>query len=432
MTAYVPTAWVNNVAPALSAANLNKLTDELELQASDVGITHSLPTWADGVAPALTDAAPLNEMERVTRDVALAVELSYTPTVWETGWTPARNAARFNQLEAQAVANRNAIDSITEPSTLPFAEADLRPGYITLTTADITLDKNSFTLPTTSDYLIDLGWVKRDRMLKIYTRPGQRVHTRNVYIDVTIAPVVGSTAYGRSGFGYRPVSASAAPADHLSLTGCLITGTTLADGLTFGDSLSTSNNALTVTYQMCRVESRSSRLGRQIVLADEPSGEHYDAFQMQGPCSRMEFGICTMVACNSSGGLQGGKGFMLNAYNAVGNGGIVEMNQVNIRDDGPTASFTGNFINQDYATIQINLTDVYALKEGSGAYVWATNSNLFLMGSRDAAAQAWTSSGTAPNRTATFAPGYGWSGVIREGRSPDGQDFCTRADLGLT
>ena len=109
--AYTPTVWVNNQAPALNATNLNKLTDELEAQASETGVIHSLPTWANGVAPALTDAAPLNEIERVVQAVAAAVSLTYTPTVWENGWTPARNATRFNRLEVQAAANRAAIDS---------------------------------------------------------------------------------------------------------------------------------------------------------------------------------------------------------------------------------------------------------------------------------------------------------------------------------
>ena len=111
--AYTPTVWVNNVAPPLSAANLNKLTDELESQASTLSISHSLPTWANGIAPALTDAAPLNEIERVTRAVALAVGLNYTVTTWESGWTPARNATRLNRIEVQVALNRDHIATPT-------------------------------------------------------------------------------------------------------------------------------------------------------------------------------------------------------------------------------------------------------------------------------------------------------------------------------
>ena len=104
MAAYVPSVWINNSPPALSAANLNKLTDELESQAAAKGISHSLPTWADGVAPALTDAAPLNEMERVVAALSAAFGLAYTRTTWQTGWTPARSAGRFNNLEQQVAA----------------------------------------------------------------------------------------------------------------------------------------------------------------------------------------------------------------------------------------------------------------------------------------------------------------------------------------
>ena len=112
MAEYVPTVWVNNTSPAMTAANLNKLTDELESQATAISLLHTLPTWADGVAPAITDAAPWNEMERVVDQVAASQGLSYAPTVWENGWTPARNAARLNKLEAQAQANRAALESV--------------------------------------------------------------------------------------------------------------------------------------------------------------------------------------------------------------------------------------------------------------------------------------------------------------------------------
>lgn len=103
--AYTPTVWVNNAAPALSAANLNKLTDEIEAQAAVESISHSLPTWVNGSAPALTEAAPWNEMERVVQLVAVARGLSYTKTTWEAGWIPGRNAFRLNRLEQQVAAN---------------------------------------------------------------------------------------------------------------------------------------------------------------------------------------------------------------------------------------------------------------------------------------------------------------------------------------
>lgn len=117
MTAYSPTAWVNGGVPAINATNLNHLKNELALQASDKSISHTLPTWANGVAPAVSDAAPLNEMERVAQAVATSVGLSYTPTGWGSGWTPARNATNLNKLEAQAQANRTAIDASFPPPT---------------------------------------------------------------------------------------------------------------------------------------------------------------------------------------------------------------------------------------------------------------------------------------------------------------------------
>jgi hypothetical protein len=118
MAAYVPTVWVNDTTPALTAANLNKLTTEFAAQATAKGIANTLPTWADGVAPALTESAPLNEMERIARQVALAVGLSYISTVWDIGWTPARNATRLNRLEEQARLNRIVIDGASQyPAT---------------------------------------------------------------------------------------------------------------------------------------------------------------------------------------------------------------------------------------------------------------------------------------------------------------------------
>lgn len=108
---YTPTVWKNDQAPALSAANLNKLTDELEAQAAEKGVAHSLPSWADGSDPAITSAAPLNEMERVISVISDAVGNPYTRTTWQEGWTPARNAARFNAMETATAANRSAIDT---------------------------------------------------------------------------------------------------------------------------------------------------------------------------------------------------------------------------------------------------------------------------------------------------------------------------------
>jgi hypothetical protein len=110
---YTPTTWVNDTTPALNATNLNHLTDELQLQAASIDppISNSLPNWVNGSGAALSDATPLNEMERVADLLAASLGLSYTPTAWSTGWTPARNAANLNKLENAVAASRVALDA---------------------------------------------------------------------------------------------------------------------------------------------------------------------------------------------------------------------------------------------------------------------------------------------------------------------------------
>lgn len=117
---YTPTAWANDVPPPLSAANLNRLTDEIRAQAAVVGVANTLPTWVNGASPALTDAAPLNEIERVVKAIAADLGLSYTETVWSSGWSPARNATRLLNIENAVQAARAAMDS-SGPSVYPTA-----------------------------------------------------------------------------------------------------------------------------------------------------------------------------------------------------------------------------------------------------------------------------------------------------------------------
>lgn len=129
---YSATNWVNDTTPALNATNLNKLTAELISQASTQGISNTLPSWANGIAPAVTDATPWNEMERVAQAVATSLSLSYTPTSWQVGWTPARNAVNLNKLEAQAVANRAAIDAQGGTDKLTWAPPVLGAGGVSI------------------------------------------------------------------------------------------------------------------------------------------------------------------------------------------------------------------------------------------------------------------------------------------------------------
>lgn len=116
MTAYVPTVWHNDASPPMNAANLDKMTDELELQAANFGIAHTLPDWTDGAVPAITDAVPWNEIERVLTLVSAACSQTYVPVVWSEGWTPARNATNLNHIEQQLETNRTIIDGGTSLS----------------------------------------------------------------------------------------------------------------------------------------------------------------------------------------------------------------------------------------------------------------------------------------------------------------------------
>lgn len=118
---YTATSWVNGTTPAINATNLNKLTNELKSQAIAQSVANTLPTWANGIAPAVSDPIPLNELERVTQLVAqsLGIFPAYVKTTWASGWVPARNATALNKLEQAAVANRIAIDG--SGSTTPIA-----------------------------------------------------------------------------------------------------------------------------------------------------------------------------------------------------------------------------------------------------------------------------------------------------------------------
>ena len=107
---YTPTVWVNNSAPALNAANLNKIENELESQAVAVGVPYTKTVWSTS-GPPLTHSSALNNIESGVRAVALALGLGYSPTIWDIGWTPPRNASNFNKIENQLQANRAEIES---------------------------------------------------------------------------------------------------------------------------------------------------------------------------------------------------------------------------------------------------------------------------------------------------------------------------------
>lgn len=110
---YPATTWTNNTTtgPFMNQQNLGKLRDELAAQAGARGISHSLPVWKDGQAPALTDSAPWNEMERVAEAVAVSLGSSYEKTLWKNQWDPARAATQLNKLEQRAKANRLLVNA---------------------------------------------------------------------------------------------------------------------------------------------------------------------------------------------------------------------------------------------------------------------------------------------------------------------------------
>jgi hypothetical protein len=112
MTAYPPTIWHNDLPPAMTAANLNKMRAELVLQAAETSIPHTLQTWVDGAAPAITDDVPWNEIERVLTLVTAAIPgaPTYVPIIWSEGWVPPRNETNLNHIELQLEANRNVLD----------------------------------------------------------------------------------------------------------------------------------------------------------------------------------------------------------------------------------------------------------------------------------------------------------------------------------
>jgi len=318
-----------------------------------------------------------------------------------------------------------ALAAPTIPAVLPFAEASLRPGYVTYTTDDIPVGVQNFTLPNDgNDALLDMGWVQRDRMLLVYVRPGQRVHVKNLYVVCNIAATSGNS-YSRSGLGFQPVSPTSGTADHISASNILITGPTLNDGFVFGHSGATQPLANRVTYQNFRVESASLYRGAKVT--DEPSGAHADAYHMQGPGDIVEFGLGTFYALDAN---YPGKCVMINAWRNGSPDSDTYFNKVNFRDGGPTGTNNGSHVFQEARADRVHFTDCYGLVESSSpSYQWATGSSLYLAYQFSGA--TWTSSGTAPNRVASFAGGTGFNGQVLEGKSPSGLDYVTRESLGL-
>lgn len=293
-----------------------------------------------------------------------------------------------------------------EPPTLLFNEANLRTGFTTITNVPAsTLNLGGTNSPVAggNDCLIDLQFTQRTAgALLVWGGQGQRIKVVNGWWNINGSRSSG--AYARGGIRVR--SASGNGPEHISYTKMLIEGAGLADGITVAGS-----QAIRTTFQEVLVE---------YPLTDqaEPS-EHIDAFQVQGPVGIVEFGRCSIGMCGVVAPGHRGKGLMLNRADVGAFSVILD----HVDFFAPNA-LTGAAIFQAYTAIAINLrAEVYVDKQGPNGNTWSSGSGLFFP-------QNWTSSGTAPNRIATWPAGANISGQVKEGPPPGGR-FVTRASLGL-
>lgn len=298
------------------------------------------------------------------------------------------------------------------PGDLPFAEAQLRSGFQSVT---IPVGTTSYTPPTSADYLIDLQGLERKRRLLVYGKAGQRIKIVDGYWNVTDTWTSGS-AYSFGGIGFR--KADTTGPEHFSLTDFLITGPRLADGIAIDTGDQTK-----ITCQRGRIESAALITGQvsRWGLDGTPS-EHCDAIQVQGPTGDLEFGLCTIYAQNVQTGNHPGKGFMLGMHWGSYN---LALDKVNFRDFAGLPG-VGAYIFQDSRNQTVTLSDVYALKQATTP-AWSSGSSMFVSYQHN---EQWYSTGTAPNRQANFRDSQKITGVVKEGLPPGG-DYVTRAMLGL-
>lgn len=422
MAAYDPTVWVNETSPALSAANLNKLTDELETQASEISLSHSLPTWANGVAPALTDAAPLNEMERVLQAVAADVGLSYTPTVWESGWIPGRNSYRFNKMEQQAVVNRNALDSQTPGDLLRWAPPiDNTVPVVEFTLTDAT--RNSSTL---------LDGQGRDL----------RINQTGIVTSGAMAQIGGTSGWRNIEWIGGDLNITTG-SDLMALPIRNTTGTVHLEGINFrGDSVADYivarlGNESVWHIQNCRVEN------------NDIGGEHADCFQsQQGNIAFLGFDKCTFIVeyqgiflrnATASSYIRGGE---INRCNfKLKSPGISIATYLWITDEDPQTGgpAIGNFDISDTwaAPTSDTAVDIYPNRlfqdfkvsgnyvNRQGSFVLTDSEGQYIRPSKPS--DVVPAGGSLSGQAALDA---GWTGTIRIGSPPDG-DFAPASILGL-
>jgi hypothetical protein len=305
------------------------------------------------------------------------------------------------------------LAQIAAPSpTLPFAEPVLRAGFNSLT---MPASATSITAPAGRDCLLDLQGVERTAgKIEIWGSADQRI--RVVAGRSHVTKPIDNAPYHRGGFRLRSVDGIGP--EHISLTDCLVYGPSVADACTV--ALGPQSKA---TLQRCRFESATQTTGQS---TPEP-GEHCDATQVQGSIGRLEIGLSTLFAASvSTPSNHGGKCLMLEDWPHDGSGFTFALDTVNLRGQGER---TGTFLYQAVREIRGELRNVWALKEGVGAYQWGNGDTGLFFPNRGSASVGWQSSGTAPSRVATFEPAANIAGQIREGLPPGG-DFVTRAMLG--
>lgn len=257
MPAYTPTVWVNNVPPPLSAANLNKLTDEIRVlaAAASPAIPNLLPTWVDGSAPALTDAAPLNEIERVVGVLASRAGVVYTPTVWQAGWYPSRSARNLNNIEAAVAAISVAGGASTWDSALQAAfprpaftptrtvtasnQAQLDSAVANLQAGDLVQCIGTWTYSgglTIQKQLASVAEIHFDGIS--FVCPGSHTKLQCVWVNnCQKIRMYGGTVTSSSGFGIRVYGGTDITWQDFVLNNCEATGVHLNTGAGAGSNM---------------------------------------------------------------------------------------------------------------------------------------------------------------------------------------------------
>lgn len=406
MAAYTPTTWVNDSAPALSAANLNKLTNEIESQAAALSISHSLPNWIDNNPPALTDAAPLNEMERVTELIAIDQSLSYTKTVWSAGWTPARNAANFNKLEQAAEDARTAIDAgnpAPPSSALRFTPLPLTNA----TTINVTPATSFQVLDDSKDYIINFGDY-------ISTAGPSIIGGRRVWMKGRIT-INASATVNPFGLALWPRNGA-----YHYLEGVHVRPRT-SDNQHLHDGILVRHNGTYPSNVNSRIIIQNTLIGPVSIKLGASNSEHADVLQFQSDYPGQ-------LWTDRVTGLSDYSGIMMSNFTI----GLQDHHRVNIRgvDVTPTYSFaTGVGFYQGIAASRVNFDDFWInpWSEPITAAVYPSTSGRNISPTDGVSAAVLETDGTSdylrwPNSAS------GLIGKLRSG-IPSGGDFVDTADV---